>query len=519
MFKSKSLIPASLGALAALGTATSGCGALGGPEFTFKPEEATIKDVRNLVKTNVVSCRQMMSKYQLLHDELDPNLKSITTWNDKLMQDADRLDRMPQGQRGSFHCVPIVVKDNVNVAGLPTTGGASVLGSDITGNNAPVVDKLLTAGAIVLGKSNMPDFATDGMNTLSSFGGQTPNPYNHTLTVYGSSGGTAAAISSSLGIVGVGTDTYGSLVQPGSAAGIVAIRPTQGLLPGVGILPLMSLQDMAGPMTRTVEDAAATLELMVDKAQASKGSQSYTTVLDARGLAGLRIGFDPAVLQNSPAPMMIPSPEVQELWSATLASLRQAGATTKQVDALMPLFPSLSAAINSSFACMPVDFKESLNGYLSSTRPEAAVKNLSDIISTRQYLPSVRSFLDSAQSQTDSITSSAACQQYIADRAAASTAVTQLLDREGLDLFIYPAANQPPFTIGPPPAGWFGFQALSSNTGLPSLTMPMGVAPKSGAPVGLVFLARSHQEAKLVQAAFSLQSSSKPRPIPTNVTP
>lgn len=492
-----------------------GCGAIGAPELPFKPEEATVKDVRSFVKTGIISCRDMISRFQLLHDAQDPSLRAIVTWNSHLMEDADRLDNVPREQRGSFHCVPIAVKDNINFAGLPTTGGAQALATATTGNNAEVVTRLLTAGAIVLGKANMPDFAIDGTNTLSSYGGQTVNPYNKSLTVYGSSGGSAAAIGASLGIVGLGTDTFGSLVQPASSTGLVSVRPTQGLVPATGILPLMSLQDMAGPMTRTVEDAAATLELLVDRSLAAKGNQSYTSVLNSDGLRGLSIGYDPAVLQTLPAPMLIPHKEVVDLFNQTLQNLDQSGAKTKQVNALAELFGSLQTVTDSSFQCMPVDFKQSFNAYLSGTRPEASTKSLADVIATGKYLNSVKSFLENAQSQTDTIQTSSACQKYLADKAAANSAITAFMDKEGLDLFVYPAANQPPFAAGStPPAGWFGFQILSSPTGLPSLTMPMGIAPTSGAPVGLIFLARNYQEAKLIQAAYSYQSQWKTRTAP-----
>jgi Asp-tRNA(Asn)/Glu-tRNA(Gln) amidotransferase A subunit family amidase len=502
------------GIVAGLG---SGCGPFGSPELPFNTHEATIQDVRTAVKSGIISCKQMVSRYQLLHDALDPSLRAVVSFNPRLNQDADRLDQVPRSQRGSFHCVPIVVKDNLNVVGMPTTGGAAALGDSVTGNNAEAVQRLITAGAIVLGKTNMPDFALDGTNTKSSFGGQTVNPYNQSLTVYGSSGGSAAAVSASLGVVGLGTDTFGSLVQPASATGLVAIRPTQGLVPSTGILPLMSLQDAAGPMTRTVEDAAATLELLVDKAYADKGSQSYTSVLHSDGLKGLVIGYDPALLQPLPAPMLIPSPEVSDLFSQVLKNLGQAGATTKQVSALGTLFSSLQAATDASFACMGVDFKQSLNAYLSGTRPDASVKSLSDIISSGQFLDSAKAFLTSAQAQTATIMSSTACQQYQANKVAANSAITAFLDKEGLDLLVYPAANQPAFPAGSaPPAGWYGFQVLSSPTGLPSLTMPMGVAPKSGAPVGFILLARNYQEAKLVQAAFSYEQKFAPR-VPPNV--
>lgn len=477
----------------------------------FEPSEATLEDVRRDVRTGAISCRALALRYQQLRDTLNPRLRAIVTWNDRLLEDADRLDRIAVGQRGPFHCVPLVVKDNIDVAGLPTTGGARALSGSTPGAHAAVTQRLLDAGAIVLGKANLPDFALDGINTLSSAGGQTVNPYNPSLTVYGSSGGTAAAISASLGLIGLGTDTFGSLVQPASATGLVSLRPTQDLVPGRGVLPLMTLQDTVGPMTRTVEDAAATLELLVDPQYAAQGSQEYTRALVRDGLRGLRIGFDPVLLQELPAPPLVPSAEVSALFNQALARIGQAGATTKQVNALASLFPALLPVTNSLFACMPVDFKQGINQYLGALGPGAPVRSLTELIATHQYLDTVSDFLTAAEATQDTLQSSAVCQQYLTDKAAAASAVTAFMDEQGLDLLVYPAANQPPFPIGQPPAGWYGFQGLSSPTGLPSLTLPMGIAPTSGAPVGLIFLARKYQEALLLQAAYAFQEQARPR--------
>jgi len=503
-----------VGALTAV--AGAGCGFVSG--LFFNPNEATVHDVSDQVKSGMLSCRSVITKYQQLRDSTDAQVKSVVTWNDKALSDADRLDKVPIQQRGKFHCVPLVVKDNIDVAGMPTTAGAQALATSIPVTSAEVVQRLVAAGAVILAKTNMPDFATDGINTLSSYGGQTVNPYKHSLTVYGSSGGTAAAITNDLGVIGLGTDTYGSLVQPASATGLVAIRPTQGLVSSRGILPLMTLQDTAGPMARTVEDAAAALELLVDPGFAAQGPQNYTQALNRDGLRGLKIGFDPTLLQALPMPPLAPSQEVIDLFSKTLIDLGRAGAATKQVSALMSLFPSVQEVTDLSFKCMPVDFKQGINEYLKTVRPEGPSKSLADIIATGTFLDSVGPFLKGAQAQTDTVQSSMPCQQYIAAKGTSSTAIANFMDKEGLDLLVYPAANQAPFPVGQqPPAGWYGFQALSSPTGLPSLTMPMGMATKTGAPVGLIFLARKYQEVKLIQAAYAYQELVKPRTPPTNV--
>lgn len=477
------------------------------PEPAFSPIERTLAELRAQIDDGT-SCRAIVRAYAQLHAERDPELRAFVTWNEAAAADAERLDAVPAGERGPLHCAPIVVKDNIDVAGLPTTGGVRALARSVPGEHAVIVARLVDAGAVVLGKTNLPDFALDGVNTLSSARGQTDNPYAAGVTVYGSSGGTAAALAASLGVVGLGTDTFGSLVQPASATGLVAIRPTQGLVSGAGVLPLMSLQDTPGPMARTVADAAALLAAIAD----GPAGEAYTRALDPDGLVGLTIGFDPLALQAVPLLGLTPDPEVADLFTASLAAIEQAGATTRAVEVLAPQFASLQAAVDGSFACMPVDFKQSLDAYLAALGPAAPRRDLAEILATGEFLPSVQDFVAGAAAQTDSIAASAACTGYQSARQAAQAGIVGLMDDRGLDLLVYPAANQPPFAAGEaPPAGWYGFQALSSPTGLPSLSLPMGLTASGGLPVGLILLARPGAEALLIQAAFALEQRQAPR--------
>lgn len=489
------------------GTGTTGDTDTGEPDF--EPIEATLADVRARVAEGPVSCRTLVTRYEELHAARNPQIVAIVTWNDQSLAQADALDAIPVDERGPLHCAPVVVKDNIDVAGLPTTAGVAALASSVPTEHAEIVTRLVDAGAVILGKTNMPDFALNGIDTVSSAGGQTVSPYDLTSTVYGSSGGTAAAIGASLGIIGLGSDTYGSLVQPGSATGVVAIRSTQGVVPSDGILPLMTLQDVAGPMARNVADAAAMLDVLV-------GGQTHVEALDPDGLQGLVIGFDPTALQEVPLLGLVPDPEVATLFDASLAAMADAGATTQSLAALLPLLANLSPAIDGSFACMPVDFKQGLQAYLEALGPTAPVQSLAEVIASGKYLPSVEGFITDAEAQTDTIASSMACQGYLDAKQAAQAAITQLMDDEGLDLLVVPAANQAPFPAGEtPPMGWFGFQALSSPSGLPSLTLPMGLTATGGRPVGLIFVARANREDLLVQAAYALEQSQAPRVPPT----
>ncbi len=471
----------------------------------FEPSEASLVYVRAQIDGGT-SCRAIVDAYAELHAVRDPQLHAFINWNPMAVADAERLDEVAVSDRGTLHCAAIVVKDNIDVAGLPTTGGALALANSVPTRNAEIVARLIDAGAVVLGKTNMPDFALDGVNTRSSVLGQTANPYAASATVYGSSGGTAAAIAASIGLVGLGTDTFGSLVQPASATGLVAIRPTQDLVSSVGVLPLMSLQDAPGPMARSVADAAALLGVLVGEPRA----RDYTRALDTDGLIGLKIGFDPAALQEIPLLGLLPDPQVADLFTASLAEMDGAGASTVAVDVLLSQFAALQAAVDGSFACMPVDFKQSLDAYLVALGPVAPFDGVAALAAGGVFPDSVQKFLDDAVAQTDSLATSAACQDYQSARIDARESLIDLMEAQGLDLLVYPAANQAPFTAGEaPPAGWYGFQALSSPTGLPSLTLPMGLTT-GGLPVGLILLGRPHSESLLIQAAFALEQRQSP---------
>ncbi len=188
-----------------------------------------------------------------------------------------------------------------------------------------------------------------------------------------------------------------------------------------------------------------------------------------------------------------------------------AGASTVAVDVLLSQFAALQAAVDGSFECMPVDFKQSLDAYLVALGPAAPFDSVAALAGTDGFPDSVAKFLDDAAARTDSIATSPACQGYQSARIGARTSLVDLMDANGLDLLVYPAANQAPFAAGEaPPAGWYGFQALSSTTGLPSLTLPMGLTAE-GLPVGLVFLGRPDSEALLLEAAFALEQHQSPR--------
>src|SRR5262250_334017 len=258
----------------------------------FVPEEATISSIHAALSAREVTCVQVIQAYLNrieAYDHRGPALNSIITINPHALETAaemDRLDTATVRQR-PLHCIPVILKDNYDTADMPTTGGSLTLAKLVPAADGFVVKRLRQAGAIVVAKANLMELAWSG-TTVSSLGGQTRNPYDLTRTPGGSSGGTGAAIAASFGIVGTGSDTGQSVRSPASAQSLIGLRPTRGLISRTGIIPNSTTQDEAGPITRTVEDAARMLDVMagydpddpITAFGASQIPKTYTAFLD-----------------------------------------------------------------------------------------------------------------------------------------------------------------------------------------------------------------------------------------------
>ena len=320
------------------------------------------------------------------------------TLNPNALAEADRLDAERAGgtPAGPLHCVPLVLKDNYNTADLPTTGGSASLAGMQPRTDAFVVARLRKAGAIILGKSNMHEFALSG-TTVSSLGGQTLNPYDLTRTPGGSSGGTGAAVAANLALAGTGSDTVNSIRSPASANALVGIRPTRGLLSCAGIMPVSETQDAIGPITRTVADAARLLEIMAgfdpnDPATASSFGNTptnYAQFLKPDGLRGARIGLLRTLLGSGAMHQ-----EVNGVIAAAMVALKSAGAELIELD-----LPALDAdRINADNDVQKYEFKTWLNAYLAAI-PNTPARSLAEIIASGKFhKPSLEKFLSSAES-------------------------------------------------------------------------------------------------------------------------
>ncbi|MEE9168210.1 MAG: amidase family protein, partial [bacterium] len=310
----------------------NGCG----PQSTtkrFDVTEATIANIHDAFQSGDLSCRQLVETYFERIDAYDQptKLNAIVVTNDKALERADELDEefRSTGKLRALHCIPLIVKDNYDTKDLQTAGGSLALKGSIPPDDAYQVRVLREAGAIVLAKSNMAEWAFSPYQTVSSIAGTTLNPYALDRVPAGSSGGTAAAVAASFGAVGLGTDTGNSIRGPSSHTSLAGIRSTIGLTSRDGIVPLYLRNDIGGPMARTVEDAVRIFQVIAghDPADPSTAAcigrvpEDYMRFLDKDGLKGARIGVLRALIDTPEA-----DPEVKELMNQAIHDLRNQGA-------------------------------------------------------------------------------------------------------------------------------------------------------------------------------------------------
>ena len=352
----------------------------------FPLEEATVEQLQHWMEAGRYTSRQLVDLYLARIDRIDrsgPTLRSVIEANPDAPSIADALDveRKTKGPRGPLHGVPVLIKDNIDTADrMMTTAGSLALEGSIPLRDAFVVERLRAAGAVILGKTNLSEWAnfrsTKSSSGWSGRGGQTKNPYALDRNPCGSSSGTGVAIAANLAAVGVGTETDGSIVCPSSVNGLVGIKPTVGLVSRSGIIPISHTQDTAGPMARTVEDAAVLLSAMtgVDgrdattKASAGKTSD-YVKALDAGALKGARIGVARKRYFGY-------SPATDAVIDAALAAMKAAGAVIVDPADI----PTAASLDDCELEILLYEFKAGLNGYLRGLGPAARVRSLADVI-------------------------------------------------------------------------------------------------------------------------------------------
>lgn len=492
-----------------------------GPFNLFWTQEATIADIHAAFRSKELTCRHLVQMYLDRIDAYDkkgPALNAIITVNPDALTAADELDaRFTQtGFIGPLHCVPMIVKDNFDVAGFPTTAGSLSLKDSIPTRDAFQVRRLREAGALVLAKSNMAELAWSPFETVNSMlPGHTLNPYALNRVPAGSSGGTAVAVAANFGAVGLGTDTGNSIRGPASHTSLVGIRSTMGLTSRTGIVPLFLGRDIGGPIARTVADAVAVFDVIAGTDPAdpvtahaqAKRPYSYLDALDKEGLRGTRIGV---VRQLFAGPD--PDPEIVTLLEQALVDMKRQGAEILDAVNIVEIdeIPPPKMLCNT--------FKQDINAYLAQLGPDAPVKNLDDIIASQKFHPSILKNLLDSQSEPPS-DQNPKCQEAAENRTRFAQGILRAVDESRLDALVYPTWNNPPRLIGDlnTPHG-NNSNRLSPPTGFPALTVPMGFVHGT-LPAGLQILGRPWSEPTLFRIAYSYEQATRHRRPPATTPP
>src|SRR5215472_11353878 len=488
----------------------------------FEVTETTIAETQAAIRAGKVTCRQLVEAYlkRIRAYDQSTGLNALVVVNPNALAEADRLDReFKRTQKlRPLHGVAVIVKDNYDTYDLQTTGGSLALKGFVPKEDAYMVKKIREAGAIVLAKSNMAEWAFSPYVTVSSIAGITRNPYDLDRVPAGSSGGTAAAVAASLGEVGLGTDTGNSIRGPSSHNALVGIRPTLGLTSRDGIIPLYIGNDVGGPMARTVEDAVRVLEVVagydpadpVTKLAEGEVPKNYTQFLDKNGLRGARIGVFRKYID---APTT--DPQIKALTEKAILDLKAQGAEV--VDPfVIPDFEKLTENIWCG------DFQEDLNHYLAAHAQNARYKSLAEIVQSGLYLPYIEARLKSAITPKDAASGpSTPCLDIYHNekKIAFRKAMMAAMDEAKIDAIIYPTWSNAPRKVGDTqsPAG-DNSQILSPQTGFPAITVPMGFTYNS-LPAGLTFLGRLFSEPVLIKYSYAYEQATRHRRPPEKFPP
>jgi amidase len=485
----------------------------------FALNELTINDLQKKMQSGDYTSEAITQLYLDRIDAIDkkgPRLNAVIELNPDALPIAKTMDQeRKEGKlRGPMHGIPILIKDNIDTGDqMMTTAGALALEGHKATNDAFIVAQLRKAGAVILGKTNLSEWAnfrsTRSTSGWSSRGGQTRNPYVLDRNPSGSSSGSGAAVAANLCAVAVGTETDGSIVAPSSHCGLVGLKPTVGLVSRSGIIPISHTQDTAGPMTRTVTDAAILLGALVgvDPADAvtlesrGKSATDYTTFLKADSLSGKRIGIEKSFLEGHEG--------VVALYKAAIDVLKKQGATVVEVE----LRKELRETGGAEFTVLQYEFKDGVNRYLS--KANARVKTLAEVIAfNKQNEAKAMPFFKQETLESCEAKGNLTSKEYT-DASAKTKTWRQRIDRlmatQRLDA-IGGVSIGPPGCIdlvnGDYDTGFY-FCPPAAMSGYPHLTVPMGTV--HGLPIGFSLMAGAYQEGALLAMGYAYEQASKKR--------
>lgn len=495
------------------------------PLSQFPLEEITVAELQGGMASGRYTAVSITQAYlDRIHaiDRTGPSVNSVIEVNPDALAIAARLDaeRAAGKTRGPLHGIPILIKDNIDTADrMRTSAGALALANSRAARDAGVVERLRAAGMVILGKTNLSEWAnwrsTRSISGWSGRGRLTRNPYALDRNACGSSAGTGAAISANLAAVGIGTETDGSIMCPSTANGLVGIKPTVGLVSRAGIIPISSTQDTAGPMCRTVRDAAALLSVMAgvdarDGATAAAGGHlalDYTSFCDAAGLKGARIGVVRQLFNAGPA--------VDKVMEESLAALRDAGAIL--VDPVK--IPSLGSFGDAEYEVLLYESKAGINAYLAGLTGDGVPRSIADVIrfNEEHRAESMPYFGQEIllQAQAKGGLDTPAYRKALATckRQSRTRGIDLALRTHRLDALLAPTGG-PAWLIDLVNGDHFtgGSSQLAAVAGYPSITVPAGRI--FGLPVGLSFIGGAWEEGKLVRLAYAFEQATRARRVP-----
>ena len=479
---------------------------------------ATIKEIQLALRNQQISCRSIVSAYldRIARYDKPTQLNAITLTNPAALTRADEIDAaLTSGEPlGPLFCVPLLIKDNFDTHDLATTGGSIALAGQLPPDDAFMVAKLRAAGAIVIAKTNMAEWAFSPRQSISSSYGRTSNAYAADRVPAGSSGGTASGVAASFAVAGMGSDTGNSIRGPASHLGLFGIRSTIGLTSRDGVIPLAFDRDIAGPLTRSVEDGARLFNVVagVDPADpytqdgAGKKAADYTAFLDRNGLVGARIGVLRALTEDNTADANIIS-----LFNQAVADLAKAGA--KIVDPFV--VPQLQHHFDAEDYFCP-RFRYDMAQYLATRGPDVPIKDVMAVLDSGQYgkddprVLSALTFLSDFPVDVHPSKWKTPCFDYFEHpgRQAFKNDVIAAMDAAYVDVIVYPSWNNPPSHIDRANEEYAGdnSQLIAPATGLPAATVPMGF-DTDGLPAGLQLLGRPYAEGLLFKYAYAFEQA------------
>jgi len=483
----------------------------------FRLQEATVADIHAALAARRLTCTQLTRLYLdriAAYDAQGPALHAIITVNPKAMDIAAEMDRSYQtspASVGALHCIPVILKDNFNTVDLPTTGGNVSMKTSVPPTDAFTVARIRKAGALILAKANLQEFARGGMS-ISSLGGQVRNPYDLSRTPGGSSGGTGAAIASNFAVLGTGSDTGQSIRSPASANNLVGIRPTRGLVSRSGVIPNSLTQDEVGPIARTVADAALLLDVMAGYDPAdpitafSKGHnpRSYAQLLDPGALKGARIGVMTNLFGTAEH-----HTEVNRVMEGVIARMVELGAAIVRFD--LPAYDVLAPVMSTS----QFEARTVMDRYFRSLGPRAPVKSFAELVAAKTS--AVQKTLEAEVAVVDGMSSEAYKERTLNRDKLRLSVAARMADLD-LDAILYPLQKILVASVTAEDQLERN-GTLSNGTGFPAVTFPGGFsAPTSsaplGVPVGAELLGLDYAEAKLLGYAYAFEQASGLRKLP-----